>query len=172
MSSYYREHVTYPNVAAGPYPADLIAELERNAAARAAVAASSGRNANGDDPDVRICSVKGCSAQLPEGYTNKMCEECRGRHRVYAMTKRAKRKMEKALLNGSAAQNGQVVWMPQDEGIQHEPEQPVAGPSGQYEVMSLFNIFVCSPTAYASSQFVSSPEMRRVWNLPIRPVLR
>ena len=35
MSSYYREHVTYPNVAAGPYPADLIAELERNAASHA-----------------------------------------------------------------------------------------------------------------------------------------
>ncbi|RPD65645.1 hypothetical protein L227DRAFT_607121 [Lentinus tigrinus ALCF2SS1-6] len=130
--SYYREHVSFPNVAAGPYPPDLVAELERNAAARAALL-SGGRAADGDDPDTRTCSVKGCSAQLPAGYTNKMCEECRGRHRVYAMTKRAKRKMEKALLNGSAAQNGQVVWMPQDEGAQHEHEQPVAGPSRQFE---------------------------------------
>ncbi|KAI0711145.1 hypothetical protein C8T65DRAFT_829463 [Cerioporus squamosus] len=131
MGSYYREHVSFPNVAAGPYPPHVIAELERSAVD--AATGSSNSNDNGDDPDSRICSVKGCSAQLPVGYTNKMCEECRGRHRVYAMTKRAKRKMEKALLNGPAAQNGQVVWMPQDDGVQQEQEQPVAGPSRQYE---------------------------------------
>ncbi len=132
--SYYREHVSFPNVAAGPYPPHVIAELERTAADTTA----SSSNDNGDDPNNRVCSVKGCNARLPAGYSNKMCEDCRGRHRTYAMTKRAKRKMEKALLNGSAAQNGQVVWMPQDDG---EQEQPVAGPSRQYEVMSLFYAF-------------------------------
>ncbi|RDX54642.1 hypothetical protein OH76DRAFT_1398025 [Lentinus brumalis] len=125
--SYYREHVSFPNVAAGPYPPHVIAELERTAADT--TASSSNDNAS-DDPNNRVCSVKGCNARLPAGYSNKMCEDCRGRHRMYAMTKRAKRKMEKALLNGSAAQNGQVVWMPQDDG---EQEQPVAGPSRQYE---------------------------------------
>lgn len=127
MSSYYREHVSYPNVTAGPYPPQLAATLDNVANIQ-------------DDSNPRHCSVKGCSALLAPDYPHKMCEECRGRHRVYAMTKRAKRKMEKALLNGSA-QNGQpVAWMPPDDAAQAEeehpgqPPEPVAGPSRQFEV--------------------------------------
>lgn len=53
----------------------------------------------------RYCSIKGCSNALLPGYDHRMCEPCRGRHRIYAMTKRAKRKMEKAALLGNAFQN-------------------------------------------------------------------
>ncbi|KAI1798109.1 hypothetical protein LXA43DRAFT_933980 [Ganoderma leucocontextum] len=130
MSSYYREHVAYPNVSAGPYPPHLVTALDNGA--------NNIINTHHDDP--KRCSVKGCSAPLPPDCPHKMCEECRGRHRVYAMTKRAKRKMEKALLNGSA-QNGQpVAWMPTDDTTQAEQEhpgqspEPVAGPSRQFEV--------------------------------------
>jgi hypothetical protein len=47
-----------------------------------------------------------------------MCDVCRGRHRVYATTKRAKRKMEKAAVglvpgqNASTNNGQQVTWMP------------------------------------------------------------
>ncbi|PCH44922.1 hypothetical protein WOLCODRAFT_165497 [Wolfiporia cocos MD-104 SS10] len=64
---------------------------------------------------VRHCSVRGCNKPLQFDYKHKMCEECRGRHRVYANTKRAKRKMEKAAMG---AQNGQaIVWMQEDNGL-------------------------------------------------------
>ena len=46
----------------------------------------------------RSCSVRGCSTALPYDYPHKMCELCRSRHRMYASTKRAKRKQEKAML--------------------------------------------------------------------------
>ncbi|PPR05072.1 hypothetical protein CVT24_010259 [Panaeolus cyanescens] len=49
-------------------------------------------------PSGRLCSVRGCPTILDEGDMNKMCQHCRGRHRIYASTKRAKRKMEKAAL--------------------------------------------------------------------------
>ena len=49
-----------------------------------------------------------------------MCEACRGRHRVYAMTKRAKRKAEKAALGMQGAQP--VVWMPQDDAAENGDE--------------------------------------------------
>ncbi|EJF63775.1 hypothetical protein DICSQDRAFT_179027 [Dichomitus squalens LYAD-421 SS1] len=130
MGSYYREHVSYPNVTAGPYPPDLAATLES--------VGSNITNTHQDDP--KYCSVKGCSASLPSGYPHKMCEECRGRHRVYAMTKRAKRKMEKALLNGSAQHGQPVAWMPPDETGQQAQDQSgqsseaAASPSRQYEV--------------------------------------
>lgn len=58
----------------------------------------------------RFCSVRGCTAPLSPEYPHKMCEACRERHRVYASTKRAKRKMEKSVLN---SQTG-VSWMPTD----------------------------------------------------------
>ncbi|KIJ63796.1 hypothetical protein HYDPIDRAFT_56833, partial [Hydnomerulius pinastri MD-312] len=48
--------------------------------------------------EVRRCSVRGCNKPLAPDVANKMCDECRGRHRVYAMTKRAKRKQEKAAI--------------------------------------------------------------------------
>ncbi|KAL1673239.1 hypothetical protein EV122DRAFT_283213 [Schizophyllum commune] len=48
----------------------------------------------------RQCSVKGCTNMLPPDQVKKMCEACREKHRGYATTKRARRKQEKALLNG------------------------------------------------------------------------
>ena len=50
---------------------------------------------------VRRCSVKGCSKLLPDAYALKMCDACRGRHRIYANTKRAKRKQEKAAVGAA-----------------------------------------------------------------------
>jgi hypothetical protein len=67
----------------------------------------------------RRCSVRGCVSIIPADSTNKMCEACRGRHRVYAMTKRAKRKMEKDALNQqsvallSTEQPPGTVWLPE-----------------------------------------------------------
>ena len=119
MSSYYREHVSFPNVTAGPYPPHLAAQLHT------ADPAATPSNA----PD-RSCSVKGCANVLASGYAHKMCEVCRGRHRVYAMTKRAKRKMEKAVLNGSASGEQTVAWMPQDDVASgQQAQQPEPGPS-------------------------------------------
>ena len=167
MGSYYREHVSFPNVTAGPYPPELAAALE-----------SVGTNiTNTHQDDARHCSVKGCSAPLPSSYPHKMCEECRGRHRVYAMTKRAKRKMEKALLNGSA-QNGQpVAWMPPDETGQQEQEQSgqssetVASPSRQFEVMH----YACLCAASASDACEWSVHVLPCWSSRrsgLLPVLR
>ena len=59
---------------------------------------------------VHYCSVRGCTAVLPMDYTHKMCESCRGRHRIYASTKRAKRKQEKAMLGVQAG----AVWLQND----------------------------------------------------------
>jgi hypothetical protein len=47
------------------------------------------------DGEPRPCSVRGCTS-MTTGVGKKMCDVCRGRHRVYASTKRAKRKLEKA----------------------------------------------------------------------------
>ncbi|KAH8097065.1 hypothetical protein BXZ70DRAFT_309402 [Cristinia sonorae] len=67
----------------------------------------------------RLCSVRGCTAVLPFEYSLKMCEQCRGRHRIYANTKRQKRKLEKLALGG---QQGSVVWMPPDDQVDHTEE--------------------------------------------------
>ncbi|KAI5887837.1 uncharacterized protein SCHCODRAFT_02553159 [Schizophyllum commune H4-8] len=48
----------------------------------------------------RQCSVKGCTNILPPDQVKKMCDACREKHRGYATTKRARRKQEKAVLNG------------------------------------------------------------------------
>jgi hypothetical protein len=56
-------------------------------------------NASDASINARKCSVRGCTKMIPSGSDNKMCEMCRSRHRVYATTKRAKRKMEKAALS-------------------------------------------------------------------------
>ncbi|KAI0360577.1 hypothetical protein OH77DRAFT_1418542 [Trametes cingulata] len=143
MSSYYREHVSFPNVTSGPAPPYPQPVAAANNVAHNYGHAQNAHNNNAtqgaqDDPDAKRCSVKGCAVLLAPGYPHKMCEECRGRHRIYATTKRAKRKMEKALLN--SAQTGQpVVWMPEDDAAQQErempppPSEPVAGPSRPYE---------------------------------------
>jgi hypothetical protein len=49
-----------------------------------------------DSGKTRQCTVRGCTKMISSESGNKMCETCRGRHRTYATTKRAKRKMEKA----------------------------------------------------------------------------
>ncbi|KAI8986767.1 hypothetical protein BD414DRAFT_486981 [Trametes punicea] len=151
MSSYYREHVSFPNVTSGPappYPPSVTApDNAANNFTQPHRASPDNANGNGaaqsaqDDSATKRCSVKGCAAPLPPAYPHKMCEECRGRHRVYATTKRAKRKMEKALLNN--AQAGQpVVWMPdedlpnQERDVPQQSLEPVPGPSRPYEVSS------------------------------------
>ncbi|KAL1725847.1 hypothetical protein EV714DRAFT_287650 [Schizophyllum commune] len=62
----------------------------------------------------RQCSVKGCTNMLPPDQVKKMCEACREKHRGYATTKRARRKQEKAVLNGlvGALEGGQdpATW--------------------------------------------------------------
>ena len=52
---------------------------------------------------LKQCSVKGCTETLPSDDTNKMCDGCRSRHRTYANTKRAKRKLEKAAIATTVA---------------------------------------------------------------------
>lgn len=59
--------------------------------------------ANVENSQVRTCSVRGCSSVLPSDSTTKMCEACRSRHRIYATTKRAKRKLEKAVVSGEVS---------------------------------------------------------------------
>ncbi len=71
-------------------------------------------------PSIRRCSVKGCGKDLSPDYALKMCEACRGRHRKYATTKRAKRKQEKAAVGAQRINHddGRVVtWMPQDHHV-------------------------------------------------------
>lgn len=108
MGSYYRD----PN---------LSFQQERSSPAFSQPVASSS-NQHSPDHDssdqaqrsssTRYCSVRGCTSVLPLNYGNKMCDVCRGRHRIYASTKRAKRKMEKAALG---LQHG---WNPGDEDAQ------------------------------------------------------
>ena len=86
--------------------------------------------ANNDPSETKQCSVRGCTLLLPLSSSNKVCEMCRGKHRVYASTKRARRKMEKAAVAGVVAararvgevggRNGGVtaVWMPLSVGDQ------------------------------------------------------
>lgn len=133
MSSYYREHVSFPNVTSGPappYPPPLTAVDGAHTFAHG----DSNGGPQEEGSNTRHCSVKGCAAVLAPAYPHKMCEECRSRHRTYANTKRAKRKMEKALLNSGQP----VAWMPDDGASQQDehahPGEPVAGPSRSFEV--------------------------------------
>jgi hypothetical protein len=76
------------------------------------------------NPSLRRCSVKGCAKDLSPDYALKMCETCRGRHRKYATTKRAKRKQEKAAVGSQRIANddGQIVtWMPQNHQVSLDP---------------------------------------------------
>ncbi|KAF8838408.1 hypothetical protein BDN67DRAFT_95359 [Paxillus ammoniavirescens] len=90
--------------------------------------------------EVRRCSVRGCHMALPPDAANKMCDECRGRHRIYAMTKRAKRKQEKAAILSqtsgiASSRNHGPIWMPEEtiEGMEQNQQSsavhPVPGPS-------------------------------------------
>ncbi|KAI0827030.1 hypothetical protein BC628DRAFT_192741 [Trametes gibbosa] len=135
MSSYYREHVSFPNVTSGPappYPPTLHHPFGHDPN----VHDNNDLSQAQDDPDAKRCSVKGCATPLPPDSPHKMCEVCRGRHRIYANTKRAKRKSEKALLNSGQP----VAWIadhgasPQERERPPQPTAPVAGPSRSYEV--------------------------------------
>lgn len=74
----------------------------------------------------RICSVRGCSFVIEAASTNKMCLACRGKHRIYASTKRTRRKLEKAAVQGQTIMPveqipGSAAWMP--GAIAPDPEQ-------------------------------------------------
>lgn len=76
------------------------------------------------NPSLRRCSVKGCAKDLSPDYALKMCEACRGRHRKYATTKRAKRKQEKAAVGTQRIANddGQIVtWIAQNHHVSLGP---------------------------------------------------
>ncbi|KAF9220780.1 hypothetical protein BS17DRAFT_882210 [Gyrodon lividus] len=90
--------------------------------------------------EARRCSVRGCNKALAPDAANKMCDECRGRHRIYAMTKRAKRKQEKAAILSqstgiaSPSHHG-PIWMPEEtvegmeKGQQTSAVHQLPGPS-------------------------------------------
>ena len=54
------------------------------------------------------CSVRGCKRNVTPDSGAKMCEVCRGKHRIYASTKRARRKLEKAAVIGMRSMSDQV----------------------------------------------------------------
>lgn len=60
----------------------------------------------------KICSVRGCRRFVDPNAQTKMCEECRGRHRVYATTKRMRRKLEKAAIQLQASMGGEDLQNP------------------------------------------------------------
>ena len=142
MSSFYHEPVP-PNLSPGPYPHPHPAQL----------ADVRPDHVHPHGGLYKPCSVKGCSNFVPLEHPHKMCEVCRGRHRVYAMTKRAKRKKEKAVLTGSASQHQSVAWMPPEEnllaqeadfgqsstqGAREEFAQPLPGDQHIFEVMHCY----------------------------------
>lgn len=87
--------------------------------------------------DTRQCSVRGCSNPVPTTSTNKMCEVCRGRHRIYATTKRARRKLEKAVVSGGQGVNmagldgmlGSGPWMPSQSEVSPNPASQTNSPT-------------------------------------------
>jgi len=88
----------------------------------------------GHSSDPKQCSVRGCTQFLTDGTNNKMCDICRGRHRIYASTKRAKRKLEKAAVaNTVTAHNGgDTVMLIHDTLSQRPPiVSPWVSPSAQ-----------------------------------------
>ncbi|KAJ3473979.1 hypothetical protein NLI96_g12717 [Meripilus lineatus] len=123
--SYYREHVSYSPIASTSH--HHIDELTYDQDVHQDIHHDSLQDTNHDQghhliSPIKHCSVRGCTAVLPPEYPLKMCEQCRSRHRIYATTKRAKRKMEKAALGGQTCHSGQVVWMPLDAEDQYHPQ--------------------------------------------------
>lgn len=90
---------------------------------------------------LKQCSVKGCTETLTSDDTNKMCNGCRSRHRVYANTKRAKRKLEKAAVATAVAARSEkdTEMSLVDHGLQPITWVNAAGQSRQvcYSIMSL-----------------------------------
>lgn len=81
-------------------------------------------------PDERQCSVRGCHRALSADSANKMCLPCREKHRTYASTKRARRKLEKAAMEGQTIVPveqipGSTAWMPAAEVPFRKPKKPV-----------------------------------------------
>lgn len=81
------------------------------------------------EPPTPKCSVKGCNRPKPLRASTRMCEECRGRHRIYAATKRAKRKQEKAAIlahmSGLSVAYPDAVFIPEEHSASHPQEMAV-----------------------------------------------
>ncbi|KAK0473753.1 hypothetical protein IW261DRAFT_1503266 [Armillaria novae-zelandiae] len=80
-------------------------------------------------PAQRRCTVRGCGQMLDANSPNKMCESCRGKHRRYASTKRARRKLEKAAISGQTIIPieqipGSTAWMPGNATVNEEDNHP------------------------------------------------
>ncbi|CCM05968.1 uncharacterized protein FIBRA_08209 [Fibroporia radiculosa] len=130
MSAYYRDRLpSYTAITSGPELYGAIANNIQPDPSGIPVAGNSSQT----DP-IRRCSVKGCGVELRSDYALKMCEACRGRHRKYASTKRAKRKMEKAALGAQG--DHQVVWMPSDPTADGTDEELSAIQTGEHEHVS------------------------------------
>lgn len=85
-------------------------------------------NDHGHSNDPKQCSVRGCTQLLTDGANNKMCDVCRSRHRIYASTKRARRKLEKAAVaNAVAARNGSDTLM-----LIHESDHSISQGSSSW----------------------------------------
>jgi hypothetical protein len=88
------------------------------------IVSSSSTATNPKSADDRQCSIRGCNKLLlPDSGNLRMCDTCRTRHRVYANTKRAKRKMEKAALGQwepDISTEDVAAWIP-DSPILNEP---------------------------------------------------
>ena len=108
------------------------------------------------EPSNRKCSVKNCPIVLDSDYNGKMCQECRGRHRIYASTKRAKRKMEKLAASGG---DGTPVFLPHDgppvDADVHsaEPQPPESHPDEVRDELSVRSDSYSSHPVRASSPF-------------------
>ena len=145
-SSYYPDHLTYPSLSPSPQshqhytqdvPTDPLQGMHDDQGHQSATTLT------------KHCSVRGCTAALPPDYNLKMCEACRGRHRVYATTKRAKRKMEKAALGG---QGGHVVWMPPD-AEDHSQSIPSSSQRQDISTSPEVRIVVQDITAFTLNSF-------------------
>ena len=99
----------------------------------------------------RYCSVRGCTSALPPNCTNKMCDVCRGRHRIYASTKRAKRKMEKAAIG---LQNG---WVPPPEDDSPANADPASASSNEISAPEVRAAFYPIFLSKAPSEHVPGP---------------
>lgn len=92
-------------------------------------------------PDLKECSVRGCHQKVPISAHTKMCEGCRGRHRVYATTKRMKRKLEKAKLQNIVGNFVNQSGMKAGAELGEEDATPgVSAGQDQYNVQVIMNI--------------------------------
>jgi hypothetical protein len=85
----------------------------------------------------KTCSVRGCRRKVDPGSGTKMCEVCRSRHRIYATTKRARRKLEKAAVSGmrgtsEQADNGASVSSIQVVAPDTNPDSDAVTPNAEW----------------------------------------